>query len=89
MIGGDNYVTRNERHRQVIMHTIVDGDIKVIKTEVNNVWASNHSLPTRYSGSYHLKCKNKSKTIEKMSTVQIAFSDCGEHFINFDLHNDK
>ena len=92
MIGGDNYVTRNDRQGPIILHTIVDGDngdIRVIKPEVNNVWASNHSLPTRNGASCHLKSTNKSETIENLSPIQISFSDCGEHFINFDLHNDK
>jgi hypothetical protein len=91
MIGSDNYVTRVDRHRQVIMHTVDgdNGDIRVIKPDVSNVWTFNHSLPTRNGASCHLKSTNKCKTMENLSPIQISFSDCGEHFINFDLHNDK
>ena len=88
MIGGDNYVTRNDRHRQVIMHTIVDGDngdIRVIKPEVNNVWELNHSLPTRNSASYSLKHTQKCEEVNNLSPIQISFSDKGEHFVNFQL----
>ena len=92
MIGGDNYVTWNDRHRKVIMHTIVDGDnedIRVIKPEVTNVWASNHSLPTRKSATSGARHNQNSEAIENLSPIQISFSECGKHFVNFNLHNDK
>jgi hypothetical protein len=88
MIGGDNYVTRDDRHRQVIMNTIVDGDdgdIRVIKPEVSNVWASNHSLPNRNSASCILKHTQNCEEVSNLSPIQILFSDKGEHFVNFQL----
>ena len=68
------------------MHTTVDGDngdIRVIKQEVNNIWASNHSLPTRNSDSCSSKHIRYCEADNDLSPIQIFFSDTGEHFVNF------
>ena len=91
IIGSDNYVTMNDRHRQMIMHTVVDGDngdIRVIKPAMNNVWASNLSLPNTRRSSPHLKTNQNDPVIDHLSPIQISFSENGQHFVNLNLHND-
>ena len=89
MIGSDNYVTRNDRHGPIILHTILDGDnrdIRVIKPEDNNVWSSNHSLPNAKGRNLNLHTRND--MVSGLSPIMISFSDTGEHFVNMTLNKE-
>ena len=88
VIGGDNYVVRGDRHCQVIMHTVVqgdNGDIRVIHPRMDNGWSSHPDLfSSREQGNNKLERENN---ISGLSPIQISFNESGRHFVNLNLHS--
>ena len=89
VIGSDNYVIRSDNCKQMIMHTVAqgdNGDIRVIKPGINNLWASNPALSGhRKAGPLHIE---KMNSVSGLSPIHISFSQTGKHFVNLNLHSE-
>ena len=73
------------------MQTVVDGDngdIRVIRpVQLNNVWASNHSLPNSRKSSNHLQKPQTHQSVLGLSPIEISFCENGQHFVNLNLQS--